>query len=852
MSNILEQLPEWLSERPKWLQIAAKRLLEQSEFSDDDYSTFAMYCRKEAEDKLSETVGSLSNITFSRGAGGTLRLCSISEIKGVNALAPRRPLEFGKENFSIVYGKNGSGKSGYVRLLKHVCGAREKGELYGNVYEGNSVGKKARISFEQNGKHKSSIWTEGSICEDLSSVDIFDTSFGAVLTSKENEVSYEPPVLSFFSSLIIACQKVTSILEQEIANCSSRKPNIPDDLKLTPEGKWYDAIRAGISAQEIDKFCAFAENDENNLRNLQKRIAEKAPDKKAKQYREKRDHIEFLAQKIQKNLEQLSTEKFQYIVSLKKRAIDAKRIAAEAENVFANSDLKGVGSDIWKELWEAARKYSEAFAYTQAEYPNISDDSRCVLCQQTLSQEAKKRFSSFERFVKGEIEQAAKEAEEQYASSIQDVEQILSADQVNTYLAASGLSHDEVAVKVQDFFAKLRLRKELFETIESQEAIPAPLVTPEWIDDLDTKSQTLEIRAKEFDEDAKTDKRLENEANLKSLKTRKWLFERRADIVEEVNRLEKCQEIERAKRSAQTGALSKKKGELAKFLITDAYVQRFNTELKTLGASQIKVTLVKSKVSKGRVLHELQLRGASNANLSEVLSEGENRIVSIAAFLADVTGKSGQAPFIFDDPISSLDQDYEEAVVKRLLELSEDRQIIVFTHRLSLLGTVKHLAREKGIGHNVVCIRSVDWGSGEPAPIPLLQNEIKTALNILINQRWKDAKRKYDDGEFDEVEVLLTSICSDFRALVERSIENDLLCGVVQRFQRPVSTLRLRELRKLKAEDCSFLDSLMTKYSKFEHSQPTEIPVEKPKLGEILEDLESLKRWRDEYVKRAV
>ena len=164
-----------------------------------------------------------------------------------------------------------------------------------------------------------------------------------------------------------------------------------------------------------------------------------------------------------------------------------------------------------------------------------------------------------------------------------------------------------------------------------------------------------------------------------------------------------------------------------------------------------------------------------------MLSEGENRIVSIAAFLADVTGKSNQAPFIFDDPISSLDQSYEEAVVQRLIELSQEKQVIVFTHRLSLLGTVRHFAEKKTIKPDVVSIRSAVWGTGEPAPIPLSQSDIKSALNTLMNQRYQDAKKASENGEFEHAEILLKSICSDFRTLVERSIENDLLCGVVQR-----------------------------------------------------------------------
>ena len=203
MSGISASLTKWFSERPQWLQIAATRLLQQSELTDKDVSELATLCQQEAEGKLPKTTCSFPATAFSPGAAGSLRLCSISDVEGVNALAPKKPLEFGKGNITIVYGNNGSGKSGYVRLLKHVCGARETGTLHRNVYKPGSAVQKACISFEQDGIPKSHTWSGQGICDDLNSVDIFDTSFGKVFVSSEDEVSYEPPVLSFFSSLIL-------------------------------------------------------------------------------------------------------------------------------------------------------------------------------------------------------------------------------------------------------------------------------------------------------------------------------------------------------------------------------------------------------------------------------------------------------------------------------------------------------------------------------------------------------------------------------------------------------------------------------------------------------------------------
>ena len=853
MSIRTNNLKDWFSERPCWLQIAATRLLQQSELADKDISELATLCRQEAAGQLLKTVCCFPVSAFSSCVAGTLRLCSISDVEGVNALAPKKPLEFGKGNITIIYGNNGSGKSGYVRLLKHVCGARETGILHQNVYQPGSSVQKACIAFEQDGIQKSHTWLGQGVCNDLNSVDIFDTSFGKVFVSSEDEMRYEPPVLLFFSSLILTCEKVASALDAEANRHQSQKPNIPADKKVAPEGIWYESINAETTIQDIDKHCTFSSSDKTEIQQLQQRLAEQSPAEKAMQFRKQKRHIDSLIQDAQKFLGQLSDENCRRIIAAKKKSI-LKTTAADAaaKKVFSGSELEGIGSDVWKELWEAARNYSVLAAYKAVEFPNVSNGSHCVLCHQTLTQEAKDRLIAFESFVKGEMQKAATDAAKEYETAIQTIDKIPTSEMLKIRLDAAGISQDEVTSQVTEFFAQLQKRKDQLSGNNSEETIPAPLFTPQWIEEANIQSKNFDELAAKYDEDAKNDNREKIKKKLNSLQTRKWLSEHRAAIDEEIRQLKLLNQIQQARKLTNTKSLSQKKGELAETLITDAFVERFNTELKALGASQVKVDLVKSKVSKGRVLHKLQLRGASQNGLADVLSEGENRIVSIAAFLADVTGKNSQAPLIFDDPISSLDQSYEEAVVQRLIELSQNKQVIVFTHRLSLLGTVRHFADKKTIKPDVVSIRAADWGTGEPAPIPLSQCDIKSSLNTLMNQRYQDVKKASGNGEFEHAEILLKSICSDFRILVERSIENDLLCGVVQRYQRPVYTLKIKELAKLKDADCNLLDSLMTKYSGFEHSQPTESPVELPKLDDLLADMTSLKSWREEYTKRAV
>ena len=166
-----------------------------------------------------------------------------------------------------------------------------------------------------------------------------------MFVSSEDEVSYEPPVLSFFSSLILACEKVASALDAETNRHQSKKPNIPADKKVTPEGIWYEAISAKTSTQDIDKHCAFGSADETEMQTLQQRLDQKAPAEEAKRLRNQKQHIDTLVQDAQKYLEQLSDENYRRIIAAKKKSI-LKKTAADtaAQKVFSGSELEGIGT----------------------------------------------------------------------------------------------------------------------------------------------------------------------------------------------------------------------------------------------------------------------------------------------------------------------------------------------------------------------------------------------------------------------------------------------------------------------------------------------------------------------------
>ena len=167
------------------------------------------------------------------------------------------------------------------------------------------------------------------------------------------------------------------------------------------------------------------------------------------------------------------------------------------------------------------------------------------------------------------------------------------------------------------------------------------------------RSELLERDALQNDEDAKDFDREQAGQDKLNLEALRWSAQQATAIRHEIARLKKLKEYENWERSANSRNVSLMAGRVAEKAITDAYVDRFNRELRSLGASRIKVELTKTRTQKGQALHGLRLKGVEPTSENApkmVFSDGERRVVSLAAFLADVAEKPHAAPFIFDDP----------------------------------------------------------------------------------------------------------------------------------------------------------------------------------------------------------
>ena len=766
---------------------------------------------------------------------------------------PQKPLELGNAQVIVVYGLNASGKSGYIRAFKHASGQRNPGPLHQDVFSPQKFEQSCRFKCEIDGAAKELQWSQskGPLAE-LRGLQVYDTNCGSIYINAENEAAYEPFELTLLTHLTEACSRVSAALDLEILGKPSRKPTMPPGLLTTQSAIWYGKLSRLTTPPEIAQRCHWAEELEGDLLNLNQRLVEANPSGKAKDIRKLKDKLMGLHRGLAEWGGKLSDDgcaSFLEVVHDSR----AKRQAADdaAKVVFATAPLDGVGSETWKLLWQQARAYSEKYAYKDSPFPNTDADALCVLCQQPLDSTARKRLVSFESFVMGGLESQAQAAINNVEELYKNFGGVPTEDATNLLMDSLGLKAEAEREAIVSYRRSLEARLAALVTVDEASQLP-PTPDEGKTEFLKDRAAHLEEQATALDQDALGQNRPSMENKRDELVARRWLWQQQASIQQEIDRLKLVHRLQEAKHLTSTQQLSTKKSSLAEKLITGAFVGRFQSELEGLGAGRIKVSLMKTRAERGRVFHEIRLLHTTKAvQASEVLSEGEFRIVSLAAFLADVEGRGDTCPFIFDDPISSLDHIFEEATARRLVVLSKTRQVIVFTHRLSLLDYIEGASEKSGIGSpTVISLRREHWGLGEPGEPSMNEMKPEGALDQLV-KRLAEAQKTLEQIGQSKYEEQAKGICGDLRVLLERIIEKILLSGVVRRYSREVQTKgKIQALAKITPTDCSFFDQLMTKYSIYEHSQPEEAPVHLPQPTEISADLKSIREWIVEFKRR--
>lgn len=856
--SILQEILNWSEGLPAWQSDAIARLFEKEELSYDDMEDLFALLKSEhgIPDPLDRKARRLSadQIPEATPASVHVRLKAMKNLRHVNRIAENQQLTFHPSGLTVIYGDNGSGKSGYSRVLKRACRARDQSEpIHPDAFLPAAPTDRAEAFFEVevNDAPDELGWIDGQPAPAvLSSLAVFDSRCARSYLDDEGDFAYVPYGLDILEGLAGACKKLKTMIETERTQSLPDKTVFADLAGDTAVGRLLSGLSHKTRSDQVESLATLTPAELTRYNELERNLKEGNPKEKAKQLRLLASRISKIAQNTTQKLaivDDAALANLRELVEAYQAAQKAATLAAERFKEDA-SLLPGTGGEAWKELFQSARKFAVA-AYPEKTFPDLGPDAQCPLCQQPLAEGAE-RFLRFEEFIQQDAEKTARERKK----ALSDASNVFASQNVTLGMDAELQSEMETLDKtlverIRAFEGALTVR---------HAAIKKAMITQDW-DTIATllASPAIQLQSlsEKIGEEAAALEKLADEkaravlqVEFNELDARTRLAKVKAAVLSAIERLDRQNRLTKCLSAVKSNAISLKASELAEKVVSKELEELLNQEFKNLGAGELQVCLT-SRADKGKTIHKLKLNFPQAKKVGEILSEGEQRAIALGAFLAEVRIGGSTGGIVFDDPVSSLDHRRREKVARRLAQEAAKRQVIIFTHDLYFLNLLVEEASKARVPIEKQCVIRRPEGFGvTTSDIPFEGMNTQARVGYLRNKQQSICKL-YRLGDEQEHRKLTAEAYQLLRIAWERAVEEVLLRQVVVRFRKGIETQRLAGV-VVEDPDYATVNRWMSKCSNYAHDQAILGGVEVPDPEELLNDINALELWRVEIDKR--
>ena len=800
-------------------------------------------------------------------------LCSIDDVKNANRLAPGQALPFALNGITLIYGHNGSGKSGYCRILKKFCRAIVKDTIHPNVFAaGKPPPAEARIRYKLQGATDVSetTWRDGEDGpSDIAHLSVFDSHNARLYVDERNRIDYLPYEIELLTRLGHLLTSLQETLSTEIRVVDLRLAvDLPTGYTPgTVVSELVDRLTSKPpfaelpTIEEIDALGKWTDGPAQDLETLQKTIGSD-PQALADRCRRVQAVVSHLIEELTKARDALSQDKANQLeLAVRRVRATAGAASLAATTLFKDEPLAHVGSDSWQLMFQHAKEYSKR-AYPEVEPPATREGDLCVLCQQPLAEEAGDRLRRFQNYIAGEAKKEARKAaaiRDQTSSSIKVV-QLRSPEDAKSLLGEyAGLSdaRAEFAAAVELFVRAVHeRRKKLLAAVESGDLTNIVELAGSVIVRLREEKQALTDEAAAYDVATGDDTERENRnTQLAVLLDRKRLSENLETIRARHNDLQLRSRLQECVGAAKTNAVSHQVSALRKELVTEDLHDRIRAEIDVLDLAHIPL-LINDDSRRGESGFEVTLDAQRKVASRDVLSEGEQRALGLACFLADVNGQPVKHGISVDDPVSSLDHVRIRRVAARLVdEAVAGRQVIVFTHNLLFFSEVMSLAAAHAPNRvpvltNVVR-KAVDLGFGVVEKNDQPWEAKTTSKRVALLRENINALEGIVDQDGNSYRQGVVGFYTDLRETWERLVEEVLLSRVVERHGSDVKTQSLKGV-VVDDEDYETIFWAMKRASErsgHDMAAAKNLPV--PKIEDLKKEVTALDEYRVGLRKRS-
>ena len=847
--SLEQEIADWAASRPAWQRSVLGKLAAGQAL---DVADFEVLARQLADGRQYPPAAALVAADFPGAAesGQCTRLIAVKPVAHVNALLAGEQLTFGTDGLTVVYGDNASGKSGYARLIKKMVRARHQEDVLTNIFEDDKDATPAAVvSFETGGERRDEPWP-GQASRPLGQVSFYDEACGAAYITTESDVTYRPSALSLLDGLIRACDMVRDVLDGLVSANAQAKVELPAVEAGTAIADFLSRLSPATTESDIDAACALPGDADTEIARLaqeEARLRQSDPVKERTRLTDAAGKLDALAGHLAGLDGSLGRTAEEKLRSTRQRATGLRAAAEIASSKsFDAEPLPGVGSETWRALWDAARRFSEAQAYPGQDFP-VTTVGRCVLCQQDLSAEAADRLHRFHSFMTDDTEKQAATADEELRSAIHDVSAVIVMPTAAAQnLAALEASYPELVTACRNAVQVFERRKPELLTDE-EPATPVAPVPPAVDGKLRTQAAALRERARAVD--TSEFQRLVTDVTGKrsELEGRRAITATRGDVLREIGRLKERAKLETAKRLTDTTGITRKSAELAREHATAVVRDRFTRESDRLKLERI--TLQDTGGRKGQLRQRPAFLGAAQrAGMPQVLSRGEQTALGLVGYLTEAFFDQTHSALVLDDPVTSLGHDRRAHIANRLAQFAQDRQVIVFTHDVTFVGDLRKAAEREGITFTERCVERRPGGSIGVCrdQHPWKVKDVRSRLGQLETQLAR-IKREHAQWDAETYEKETADWAGKLSETWERMIHLEIVNQVVDRSTSEVRPKMFRMLARItEADDREFQES----YGRCSlwarrHDKCPEVSYVPPEIAEMEAELGRIRTWFD-------
>ena len=839
----------WANGQDAWVrQITAETILSRQAPSDAlldaAYTTFL--AEKGLGDGEAPEVPKLELVATDAAEEETLELVSLASIEGVNALAADQELGFDPE-LTVLFGQNGSGKTGYARILKRISAVRTAEDILPNAhtaYLDSPPSPSATIQYRLSGMDSSVMWKDESGLAPFTRISVFDASAVSLHVDSDLGYVYTPAELALFGHVAAGLQGIQQRIATEVkALAPGSNPLLSRFTRGTKVYPVIETLGATTDLAELDALATLPDGAEADRERLEGEIAALRSNSL--------DAILSSTQETGRHLNRLhgvltTAMNFDAVVYEKARVklqeAEGRRTEAR-EQLFSQDELPGPADGEWQEFIVAGDSYRQHL--DREHYPTAGD--KCLYCMQELSSTALNLLTRYRTFLDETlIRQVADANTEVRNSSLRFDEAELTranefateqrdgedppvwASQACDVLAAARAAAQDTANGKPVTAGTLRESAEAVASKVGAELATARAAVQQMSEDKANAASALTGKQKELSE---LTARIELNRNIAAAR-------------EYVRRARRAQQLDKLSRVISSGA-SKQLTVQSKLASEDLVNKNFETlfaeECARLRAPQVALRF------QGRSGQAQRKKAVASYKPSAVLSEGEQKVLALADFLAESRMRGTKAPLIFDDPVTSLDYRRLDEVAARIQNLAETHQVVVLTHNIMFASALMAARQNKKLRTKIYEVRDGGEAKGILAPDvePRLDTPADLAKRINVKlQEMTSAEPVVQDALIKETYDLIRAWCEAF-------VEQELLQNVTQRYRKNIMMTRLSKI------DSSRLDAAIAVIEPLfdracermtGHSHAAEYMSTKPTVSEVQEDWEKAKAARSAYI----